>query len=474
MLSTINLNSYFCTVITVILLSIYSPSYAISEGSSELDGELHDLIQQLKLTNNPASDIDIPDIQSPIAQLGMKLFYSKTLGGDQTTACVTCHHPMLGGGDGLSLPIGVDSQDPDILGPGRRTQSNSWVKVPRNAPTTFNIALWKKHMFHDGRVKKLDAHAIHTPDVALDTADALGGENLVQAQARFPITSPEEMRGEFLSDAMTQTVRRSLAKRLQKRWEHQFRHAFKDTTSPLEDLVTEQNISEAIATYERSQVFVKAPWHEYVAGNLQAISTSAKRGAVLFFNSQESGGAGCVSCHSGDFFTDEEFYNTAMPQIGEGKAKNEQDKNKDDLGCFLVTGKPEDAYRFRTPSLLNVEVTGPWGHSGAYTSLEAVTRHMLDPKQALKHYDSQQLTQPNIDLAQLPSNHAKLLRSDIDVMPSPQNSEQVVQDLVAFMKTLTDPCVKSRECLSPWIPDQNSNDPDRNLLHGLAQSGQRL
>ncbi|PWQ92422.1 cytochrome-c peroxidase [Leucothrix pacifica] len=458
----------------IVLTCLLLHSGTSSAQQSSIDNDIRLLIKTFGLTGNPAAGVTIPSINAPKSQLGMKLFYSRSLGGDETTACVTCHHPVLGGGDQLSLPIGVDSVRPEILGPNRRIKANHKVKVPRNAPTTFNIALWKKHMFHDGRIKKLDAYSIQTPDVGEGKADALGGENLVQAQARFPTTSNEEMRGTFMSAAMSQTVRRSLANRLKKNWENDFREAFNDRSSPIDDLITEQNISEAIADYERSQLFVKNPWSEYVAGNNQAISDQAKRGAALFFKTQDQGGAGCASCHSGDFFTNEEFYNTAMPQIGEGKPKHDADKDKDDMGCFLVTAKEDDRYRFRTPSLLNVEVTGPWGHAGAYTSLEAVTRHMLNPKQAVRNYDLSQVTQPDIDIDKARINTAKALKSGIDITPMPNSTEQDVEDLVAFMKTLTDPCVKSRECLSPWIPDQNSNDPDGNMLHGLRQAGQRL
>jgi len=450
------------------------PSVALAKQNSSIDNDIRLLINAHKLTGNAAHGVRIPSINSPKAQLGMKLFYSRTLGGDGSTACVSCHHPVLGGGDGLSLPIGVGSVDPKIIGPNRRMKKNALVSVPRNAPTTFNIALWKKHMFHDGRVKKLDDYSIMTPDVALDTGDALSGENLVQAQARFPITSAEEMRGSFLNDEMNQTLRRSISERLKKNWEKSFRIAFDDYHLGIDDLITEQNMSEAIADYERSQLFINNPWKAYVEGDKQAISKQAKRGARLFFKSQNSGGAGCASCHSGDFFSNEQFYNTAMPQIGKGKHKHDGDTDMDDQGCYLVTKKPDDKYRFRTPSLLNVEVTGPWGHSGSYTSLEAVTAHMLNPKKAAKHYQKQQVTQRGIDFSKTRTNIKTLLKSNVDLMPKPNFKKQDVKDLVAFMKTLTDPCVKSRECLSPWIPSAQSNDPDGNMLHGLLKRGQRL
>ena len=459
---------------TLLMTLFLLPTLVSANQNSSIDNDIRLLINAHKLTGNAAKGVRVPSINSAKSQLGMKLFFSRTLGGDGSTACVSCHHPVLGGGDGLSLPIGVGSANPKIIGPNRRMKNNAKVTVPRNAPTIFNIALWKQHMFHDGRVKQLDDYSIMTPDVALNTADALSGDNLVQAQARFPITSMEEMRGEFLEKEMNQTLRRSISDRLKKNWEKSFRVAFDDFDSTANDLITEQNMSEAIADYERSQLFVNNPWKSYVEGNTQAISGQAKRGAQLFFTSQKNGGAGCATCHSGDFFSNEQFYNTAMPQIGEGKHKHEGDTDMDDQGCYLVTKKPDDKYRFRTPSLLNVEMTGPWGHSGSYTSLEAVTQHMLNPQQAAKNYQKQQVTQQGISFTKTANNIKTLLKSKIDVTPMPNANQQHVEDLVAFMKTLTDPCIKSRECLSPWIPSKDSNDPDGKMLHGLLKWGQRL
>ena len=122
---------------------------------------------------------------------------------------------MLGGGDDLPLPIGVQAEAPDLLGPGRfhslahvindgGGEYDGGPTVPRNAPTTFNIALWDQVLFHDGRVESLgktagvngdDGSGIRTPDSAFGVADTNSGANLTAAQARFPVTSPEEMKG---------------------------------------------------------------------------------------------------------------------------------------------------------------------------------------------------------------------------------------------------------------------------------------
>ena len=131
-------------------------------------------------------------------------------------------------------------------------------------------------------------------------ADLLAGNSLVQAQARFPITSADEMRGEYLNASLNQTLRRALAKRLQKNWLSEFRMGFQQPNATAEELITEQNYSEAIATYEQSQVLIDNPWKKYIEGDKNILTEDAKKGAKLFFTSQKDGGAGCATCHSGD------------------------------------------------------------------------------------------------------------------------------------------------------------------------------
>ncbi len=429
------------------------------------DSELRNIIQQHKLTGKPTSNHPIPSINSAKAQLGMKLFYSKTLGGDQTTACATCHHPMLGGGDNLSLSIGTDSVNPSILGGHRELKQNGQPQVPRNAPTTFNVAFYKKMMFHDGRIERLDKDRIHTPDVTYPLEDPLAGNNLVHAQARFPTTSGDEMRGSYMKTSFNQTLRRALADRLKDNWLDAFRTGFSEPNTPAEDLITEQNFSEAISEYERSQVFINNPWKKYIEGDLSALSDSAKKGALLFYKPHNQGGANCASCHSGDFFTDEKAYNTGMPQIGAGKEGGITKSN--DYGCNLVTGKEADKFRFRTPSLLNVEVTGPWGHAGAYTSLEGVTEHMLSPMASAINYNHLQLKQDNISVEDLEKNTQEALDAGLHLSAKPNVKQDDIKHITSFLKALTDPCVKDRACLSKWIPKADDNDPDGKMLHAI-------
>ena len=473
--------------------------------NNTLDNQVASSISTASITGDPTTGQTLPSITGAKAQLGMKLFFTKGLGGDKDSACVTCHHPKLGGGDDLSLPIGVQAVVPDWLGPGRihsaaavaddgsTGEFDGGPTVPRNAPTTFNLALWKKVLFHDGRVEALTAGGIRTPDSAFSVADPDAGATLSEAQSRFPVTSPEEMRGftfEFTGTTPNSNaaLRTALETRLQttgtdeyslvtNNWLAEFRNGFNDPTGTAAALITYPNIAEAIGEYEDSQVFINNSWKAYVDGDKSAISEDAKKGALLFFKSVANGGANCASCHSGDFYTDEGFHVVAMPQIGRGKGDGAN--LNDDFGRFRETGVPEDKYAFRTPTLLNVEETGPWGHAGSYTTLKAVVEHHINPQTAIDNFDFNQLEasvqavdmKENTQLAMdtLAANRTNGLISPI--LEDVSLSDTQVDQLVEFLKTLTDPCVKDDVCISAWIPNAGDTNPDALRLNAVGPSG---
>ena len=459
------------------------------------DEELLSLVSAAGLTGDPTTGRTLPAINDPKAQLGKKLFFTKGLGGNDDSACVTCHHPSLGGGDDLSLSIGVGAETPDLLGPGRfhdlqavlddGGEFDGGPPVPRNTPTTFNIAMWDQALFHDGRVESLgktpgangdDSLGIRTPDsVSFGVADDNAGDNLAAAQSRFPVTSHEEMRGFTNLPGDNDAVRDALAAKLANvdwDWSAEFDAVYGD------DAITYTRIAEAIGEYERSQVFVDSPWKAYVEGDKLAISDSAKRGAKMFFSSIDNGGANCTACHAGDFFTDEQYHVLASPQIGRGKGDNNGTLGNDDFGRARETSDDADRYKFRTPSLLNVEVTGPWGHAGGYTTLEGMVRHMLNPAEAIANYDFSQLN-PTVQAADMLTNtqfaldqlEANRTNNVADVHRNIEFTDDDVTDLVEFLKALTDPCVKDRDCLAPWIPDAADTNPDGLRLNATDNTG---
>ena len=492
-LSTLFYKSCHSLKLTSIYLMTIIVTGCLDNSSASLDDELRSVISAQGLTGDPSTGKTISDINDPLSQLGMKLFFSKSLGGDKDSACVTCHHPMLGGGDKLSLPIGSNAVEPDLLGPGRlhRPDVSNYdgsPTVPRNAPTTFNVALYTRGMFWDSRVEKIDSGIFTPASPALDVPDP-DAVDIVSAQARFPVTSIAEMRGlVFENGNPMSAVWAHLEARVgdysigtgelsTNQWTSEFENVYGPAAS-IEELITFDRIVEAIGAYERSQVFINNSWKSYVEGDNTAISDAAKRGALLFFRHQQQGGAGCAQCHSGDFFTDETFHTIATPQIGRGRGDGPTGDN--DFGRYQVTGIDADKFAFRTPSLLNVEVTGPWGHTGVYTSLEDIVRHYIDPAAALHNYDYSQLD-PSIQVTNTATNtQAALDKIEQDLLAGRltlQNvalSDQDVENLLAFLNTLTDPCVKSRDCMASWIPDDSDSDPDGLRLRAYDQNDNLL
>lgn len=468
-----------------------------------LDTELAVLIEAENLTGDASSNRTLPNITDPLAQLGKKLFFTKGLGGDLDSACVSCHHPMLGGADALSLPVGIGAADPDLLGPGRIHSADGLPNVPRNSPTVFNTGLWDTGLFFDSRVESFGKEefangagsSIRTPDVGFGQVDPNAGANLAAAQAKFPVTSHEEMRGNsFESTGTNVDVRNHLAARLgnygvgageltNNEWLAEFQAAL--GTGSASELITFDNIAAALSEYERSMVFTNNPFSEYVAGDLDALTDAQKRGAILFFTDADADGGGCVNCHSGDRFSDGDHHTVAFPQFGQGKG----DGNADDFARERESGQTEDRYRYRTPSLLNVEVTAPYGHAGAYESLADVLNHYNNPNgsqddffangacgldQFADRTDCALLypdAQANSDLAldklrrERNANTTEFLDTDLT------NNERA--DIVTFLRSLTDPCVQDRNCLAPWIA-QTLEAADEQQLNARDGGGNLL
>ena len=474
----------------IVLSALTLASCGSYDDAPSLDTQLRSEIDLQGLTGDPGALRNLPSIDDPIPALGRVLFFTKGLGGDKDSACVSCHHPLLGGGDDLALSIGVGAEEPDLLGPGRvhLADAEEWdggPPVPRNAPTTFNAGYWDSVMFHDGRVESLgktpdangdDGEGIRDPDTDFGIANSDAGDNLAWDQARFPVTSPEEMLGfDFAAGESNEELRSQLVARFQNgAWLPLFQDAF-DSDEDAESLITERTIFEAIGEYERSQEFSDSPWAAYVQGDDDAIGKAAKRGALLFFQPVAEGGADCVQCHNGDTFTDELFAVMAFPQAGRGKGDG--DEGDEDFGRFRETGDAEDLYAFRVPTLLNVAATGPWGHAGMFATLEQVVRHHLNPADsiddyfanfdsnlALLEYNGYAIQTENAEtntrnaLAQLQDNREQGLGNvrpvDVDL------SGDQVDDLITFLETLTDPRVDDADALSPWIASDANGDPN--------------
>lgn len=387
-----------------------------------------------------------------VVELGRFLFFDKEISGNRNISCATCHHPLAATGDGLSLPVGEGGEGLGVTRSLGRGGSRVQERVPRNAPPLFNMGARRfRVMFHDGRVR---VDATRPAGFATPAGDDLphGLESVLAAQAMFPVTSAAEMAGEADENPVGRaaaagrlTGRRGvwalLARRLQAIPEYVdlFAVAFPDVHRRRD--ITFVHAANAIAAFEEAAWRSDdSPFDRFLRGETGAMSRRAKRGMDTFY-----GPGGCSGCHVGPLQTDMDFHAIAMPQIGPGKGDGPD--GHDDFGLEQVTGREGDRFKFRTPSLRNVAITGPWGHAGAYNSLEAVVRHHLDPVASLESYDPEQAvlpSRPNLD------------RHDFVVMSDPDRvaaiaaanerrvtplSDRQVADLIEFLQALTDPAM---------------------------------
>ncbi|NBV12760.1 MAG: cytochrome-c peroxidase [Sphingobacteriia bacterium] len=164
----------------------------------------------------------------------------------------------------------------------------------------------------------------------------------------------------------------------------------------------------AIAAFERTFISGNSPFDQYTyQGKTSALSASALRGKDIFFGEK----AECFHCHTGFNFTDNRFQNNGLYS------------EYQDIGRARVTIKSSDIGRFKTPSLRNIEVTAPYMHDGSIASLEAVVQHYMSGGKG--HPNQSPLIKPFTLTLQ----------------------EQ--QDLIAFLKSLTDESFLNRQSLQP-------------------------
>jgi cytochrome c peroxidase len=407
------------------------------------------LRRQMALHHVSPLDLRIPT-DAALVQLGQALFFDKELSGNRDIACATCHHPTLASADNRPLSVGTGGSGlgaDRLMGAGR-------ILVPRNAPEIFNRAApeWET-VFWDGRINLYHGH-FNTPAGA---ATPPGLDNVLAAQAIFPITSREEMRGhpgdrdvrgapnelaEF-ADYDFEGMWGAVMQRLLSNASYRalFEQAF-PTIPP--DQISIVQMGNAIAAFETVAFsYDDSPWYDFVRGDDDALTWQQKRGALLFY-----GEGRCALCHTGSLMTDQRHHNIAVPQFGPGK---ESDSGVD-FGRFLVTHDPMDRYAFRTPPLANVALTAPYMHNGAYATLEEVVRHHLDPRTALANYDPSSLSY-TIRRTWTPitlGRQAEILHTLSPTLREPiPLSERQISDLVAFLEALT--CA-SAEDMGRFVP----------------------
>jgi cytochrome c peroxidase len=408
----------------------------------------------------PVQDSDYYDNNMPNeakVTLGNLLFFDKILSGNKNISCASCHSPYMAGGDGLSLSVGEGGR---FLGPMRTLGEGDeaiTTRVGRNAPSLWNVGA--REFTH------LNWQGVHAYDVDTDTLSLPAGpatpdglDNVLAGQVLFPLVNVAEMLGEvgdndiinaaigyprgtpFLFPPQWQAI----ADRLREIPEYvdMFIAAFDDVISG--DDITVVHISNAIAAFETDAFRANnSPFDQFLNGDRQALTSKQRAGLDLFYDRNRStGGAGCWACHSGPFQTDHDFYAIAIPQFGPGVLPAPEFQ---DYGREEVTRDSGDRFAFRTPSLRNVALTFPYGHNGAYKTLEGIIRHHLDPIVALESWDRSQVVMRKrddfdaVDFAGYDDAGMRQELADANELRPQSLTDTEIEYLIEFLHALTDP-----------------------------------
>ncbi len=341
-----------------------------------------------------AAPLGLPDVPVPKnnpqsvdkVKLGNKLFHDKRFSSTGTVSCANCHEASKAFTDRLRVSEGIKK-----------------LTGTRNAPTVINAAYFST-MFWDGR------------------------EPSLEMQSQQPFLNPVEMN---LKDhePILKVVRS----------DPDYVSAFKDVFGKSSDQITMREVSMAIASFERTLVSGDSAFDRYwFGGDKKALKPSQKRGFRVFL-----GQGRCVSCHTIEqdhaLFTDNKFHNLG---IGFKRIRNKVNEtaqqflnskhqgadvdqavltaeNTSELGRFAVTEDVTNIGAFKTSTLRNIDLTGPYMHDGSLETLE--------------------------DVVDFYNNGGRLKKTDpVDDFQSggirPLNlTDRQKKDLVRFMEALTSP-----------------------------------
>jgi cytochrome c peroxidase len=386
------------------------------------------------------------------AYLGKALFWDEQLSSTKTVSCGTCHRPDKGGSDPRTVINSTRSQNPGFDGtfntaddvfasPGVPQSSVDGIYTlnpvygyneqvtGRKAPSYLNSGYSTNGLFWDGRATE-QFHDQITGEILL-----AGGASL-ESQSAGPPVSPAEM-GHTNRDWSQVASRVAASKPLAlasnvpsglRTWigDRTYPELFQEVFGTPD--VTPARISMAIATHERTLFSDQTPLDRWASG-LEQLSPQEDAGRQLFVSLQ------CNACHAGSLLSNHSFQNIGVRPPAEDKGRG------------AITLDAGDDGKFKTPTLRNVELHGPYMHNGRFATLEDVVG---------LYNRGGDFDAPNID-------HALIRPLNLTF--------QERGELAAFMKRpLTDPRV--RDQLPPFDRPQLYTESNRiPVVTGTGRSG---
>lgn len=312
--------------------------------------------------------------------IGKIFFESKALSGNNEISCQSCHLDDKALTDGLPLAIGVGG-----IGEGIERLDSNGILVKRNAFTLFGRGDEEFiNFFWDGRVGEYD-NSIFSP---VGNGYEYGFKSPLAVAAIQPLLARDEFLGvlqHFENNEMLDSIDDAYYQDRFLAANNYFIGIFSEPLSkPASELAGslrehEVDISNIDLVYignslasfiaSLSEDCVSSDWERYLRGELNALTDSQKEGALVFY-----GQGRCAACHSGSLYSDFKFHSIGTPQGGLGMHMHQQD-----MGLGSVTFRDVDRYLFRTPPLIRVSETPPYGHNGIFQSLEDIVLYHINP-----------------------------------------------------------------------------------------------
>lgn len=331
-------------------------------------------------TDEPVKPLVVPEVaDQAMVELGKKLFFDPRLSRSGFISCNSCHNLSMGGSDNLKTSVGHNLRKGSI-----------------NTPTVLNSNI-NFVQFWDGRVMNF-MELLSIGDYAYGGMVAFIERKGEKFRMQPQKSAANLSKGSFTHD-LAVSILRSIPL-----YVDEFNQVFHSGKITIDQLIT------ALSAFEVTLVTPDSRFDQWLGGDDTAITKNELAGYKLFKSS------GCTACHNGPSLGGNSFQKIGV--VEPYKSTNSA------TGRFAVTKKDADRFKFKVPTLRNVELTYPYFHDGeAATLLNAVD--VMGQIQLGKKFTEQEnadivaflksLTgeQPKFELPQLPPS------SDTTPFPQP-------------------------------------------------------
>jgi cytochrome c peroxidase len=370
---------------------------------------------------------------SETAALGRLIFSDPTLSASGRLACSSCHDPQHAYAPANSLAAQVGGRDLDR--PGARA-------VPSLRYTLLHVPLWHQERA-SSRMEQIEelARGDNPPTGGLGWD---GRFNTPAAQAAFPLLNLDEMANTD-AEHVAAAVRKAP-------YAAEFRRIFGDHVldDPQKTLTAVGTAVERFQFEDPSFFPFTSKYDQWLNG--QAALTDAERRGLALFNDPAKGN--CASCHlsqrgadgSHPIFTDFQFEALGVPRNLELKANRVAGYHDMGLcGPMRHDQKDERGFcgMFRTPTLRNVATRGAFFHNGRFHSLREALEFYVERDTNPEKWYGKGAGGRVEKFDDLPAS----LRGNVDIVDEPLTrhpgqapawNQQEIDDVVAFLNTLTD------------------------------------